>query len=196
MPDTGQTSHSSVVKDPRTFVRGAGFIFQAVGLIFLLGGCCLGSFSGLVQGRIDVVPANFSQWFTQSPPGQVIAAINILTTVLAGLGLMVFGIGLQHERLSSATASVVTTALLAACWCGTSIAAILLAPSILRIALTLLFSGVSIWLLLMALAARRELRLHPPTQVDEPVTPEFLAQFETSRRIEQELDGDSIADKE
>jgi hypothetical protein len=154
--------------------------------VFLAGGCCIGSLSGLIQGEIDATPRNVVEWLTRSPPSQVIAAINTVVTAVAGLALMVFGVGLTNERRGSAGGAVIAAAVLTLSWGSTTLAAILAAPSVVRILANLFFTAVSTWLLLMALAARREMRLHPPAP-DEPVTPEFLAQFDTKRRIEREL---------
>lgn len=154
--------------------------------MFLAGGCCIGSLSGLIQGEIDATPRNMAEWLTQSPPGQVIAAINTVVTAIAGLALMVFGVGLSTERRGSATGAVITTLILVLSWGTTTVAAIIAAPSPLRILANLCFAAVSLWLLLMALSARREMRLHPPPP-DEPVTPEFLAEFDDRRRRERQL---------
>lgn len=174
------------LSDQRGFARGTGFIFQFVGFIFLFGGCCLGSLSGLIQGPIDATPRDVVEWVTASPPGQVISAVNTVVTALAGLALMVFGIGLSNERRTSATGAVIVTVVLAVSWCTTTLAAILTALSIARILANLFFAAIAVWLVLMALAARREMRLHPPPP-DEPVTPEFLAEFDAKRKMEREL---------
>lgn len=153
----------------------------------VLSGCGLGAISGLVQGELSVVPRSAHEWLTQSPPGQVIFAINVVVTAVAGLALMVFGMGLQQEVVRSGNGAVLATVLLAAGWWATTIAAIVWAPTFFRIALNLIMAGAATFLVLLALAARRELRLNPPPP-PEPVTPEFLAQFDGLGRLKRDLD--------
>jgi hypothetical protein len=181
--------------DPRAFVRGVGLVFQIAGMSCLLGGCCIGSFSGLIQGP-SVEASGFRQWLTQSPPGQVIAAVNIVVTCLAGLALAVFGMGLQHERAGGAVGAAVTTGVLALSWAVTTTASFLAAPALLRILLQLLFLAASVVLFLLALAARRELQLNPPpAAAEEPVTPEFLEQFDLHRRAQREIEDAAAEDQ-
>ena len=141
---------------------------------------------GYFQGEQDLAPQNAAEWLRNSPAGQLLTAANIITSSLAGLGLMVFGLGLHQERRGSGTGALITTGMLALCWWATAIAAIAVAPSVLRIALSVLLAAGATLLFLLAGAARRELKLHPPPP-DEPVTEEFLRQFQRRRhRVEED----------
>jgi len=171
----------------RSLARGSGYVFQAVGLVLLLSGCCLGPLVGYFQGEQDVAPRTFVEWFRDSPPGQLLTGINIIVTGLAGLALMVFGLGLHQERRGSGTGALIATGALALNWWATAVAAILYAPSILRIGVSLLLAIAATLLFLLAGAARRELKLHPPPP-DEPVTEEFLKQLERRRHRTEEDD--------
>ncbi|MEP0841280.1 MAG: hypothetical protein HRF43_01055 [Phycisphaerae bacterium] len=170
---------------PRALARGAGYVFQVVGLVLLLGGCCVGPLVGYFQGEQDRPPDSVGQWLRSSPPGQLLTAVNIITSGLAGFGLLVFGLGLHQERRSSGTGAMMVTGLLAASWWTTAVAAILVAPSLLRIPVNVLLAAGATLLFLLAGAARRELKLHPPPP-DEPVTEEFLKQLERRRHAEWE----------
>lgn len=166
--------------------RGSGYVFQVVGLVLLLSGCCLGPLIGYFQGEQHLDPHTFVEWVRYSPPGQLLTGINIIVTALAGLALVVFGLGLHQERRSSGTGALAATVALALNWWATTIAAILYAPSILRIAVSLVFAVGATLLFLLAGAARRELKLHPPPP-DEPVTEEFLKQLDRRRhRVEED----------
>jgi lysylphosphatidylglycerol synthetase-like protein (DUF2156 family) len=183
-PSANEVDHRA---DPRAPVRGIGFLFQTVGLILLLGGCLIGGFSGLIQGEQDYLPLTAGEWFRQSPPGQLLAAINIVVTGVAGLALLVFGLGLHQERRTSGIGAVITTAILALTWWATTVAAILLAPSAPRIVLYVLFAGAATILLLLAIRAARLLRRYPPPP-DPEVTREFLDQFSRRREPAEEDD--------
>src|SRR5690606_37269051 len=167
-------------RQPRGFVRASGIVFQAAGGILLLSGCCIGSLSGLLLRAQDILPLTAREWFLDSPPGQVLTALNVVFSAGAGLALLVFGLGLQHERRGSATGALITAATLALLWWLTLLAAIIWAPSVVRILVALLLVLLATALFLLAGAARRENRLHPPPP-DEPVIPEFLEQFKRRR---------------
>jgi hypothetical protein len=170
----------------RSLARGSGYVFQAVGLALLLGGCCLGPLVGYFQGEQDLDPHTFVDWLRYSPPGQLLTGINIIVSAMTGLALVVFGLGLHQERRGSGTGALIAAGALALNWWVTAIAAVLYAPSILRIAVSLLLAIGATLLFLLAGAARRELKLHPPPP-DEPVTEEFLKQLERRRhRVEED----------
>ena len=170
-------------RDPRAFVRGCGLILQVVGLALMLGGCVIGSLSGVLQPQQERPAMSAGEWFTHTPPGMVLTALDVVLTTAAGLALLTFGLGMQHERRRATMGALVATAGLALTWWASTIAALLLAPSILRITINLLFALASTVLFLLAGAAHRETRLHPPPP-DEPVTPEFLAEIERQRHAD------------
>lgn len=182
---TDESARGDAPRYPRAFAQGTGFVFQIVGFILMAGGCCLASLSGWIQGEQVRAPGSVVEWVRQSPPGQLIAAVNIVVTALAGLGLVVFGLGLHQERPGSGGGAVATTVVLTVSWWATTAAAILAAPSPTRIALNAALALGATLLLVMALAARRELQVHPPPP-DEPVTEEFLKQFERRREPVEE----------
>lgn len=165
-------------------------MLQIAGLVLMLGGCCLAPVVGYFEGEIDTVPRTVSEWLSHSPPGQVLTAINIVVNAVAGLGLLVFGLGLHQERRGSGVGAMIVSGLLAASWWATGIAACLVAPSILRILVNLLLAVAGTLLFLLAGAAHRELTLHPPPP-DEPVTEEFLKQLDR-RRHRSELNEDAL----
>jgi hypothetical protein len=105
---------------------------------------------------------------------------------VAGLALAVFGLGLQQERRRSGIGAVITTGLLMVGWWATTVAVVLMSPSIVRIGVHILLAVGATFLFLMAITAERVLRLHPPPP-DEPVTEEFLAQLARKKhRVEED----------
>lgn len=183
--------------NPRAFSQGCGYLFTIAGLILLFGGCCIGSFSGLLQGQQAAVPQSFQAWLRQSPTGQLLTGMNIVVSGAAGLALLTFGVGLQHDRRGSGLGAMVTTGALAFCWWATTAGtAVLLvkdwsrgegvsAGLVARVVIQLAVSIVVTGLFLLAGAARRTLRLYPPPP-DEPVTKEFLAQLARHRHLDRE----------
>ena len=187
-PPTRQASDVLSAPPPRALARGAGYVFQVIGMVLLLGGCCVGPLVGYIQGEMDVAPRSTAEWLHNSPPGQLLTAVNIVVSGVSGLGLLVFGLGLHQERRGSGTGAMAVTGVLALTWWGTVIAAIFWAPSVLRIGFNLLLAIAGTALFLLAGAARLEMKQHPPPP-DEPVTEEFLKQFER-RKHRTELDDD------
>lgn len=181
-------------RDPRTFVRGSGLILQVVGLVLVLGGCLIGSLSGVLQTQQARPAMTAREWFVGSP-AQVLTALDILLSTAAGLALLTFGLGMQHERRRAAVGAMIAAGGLAVVWWASTLAALLLAPSALRVAVNALFALAATVLFLLAGAAHREARLHPPPP-DEPVTPEFLAEIERQRRHRSGASEDDLLDRE
>jgi len=184
------TQNANKHDDARAFTRGTGFIFQIVGFAMMLGGCCLGMLIGYLQGEQEHAPANIGEWVRQSPPGQLLTAINIIISGVAGLALMVFGVGLQQERRRSGIGAVICSGLLALGLWATTVAAAVWTHSVIRVLIGLVLAGAASFLLFLAIGAARELRLYPPPP-DEPVTDAFLAQF-ARRRHRVEEDDESL----
>src|SRR5262249_32252694 len=149
-------------RDPRTFVRGTGFVLQVAGFILLFGGCCIGSLSGWIQPEQPQAAVTTGEWFKKSPPGFVLAAGETALTGAAGLALVAFGLGLQHERRGSGRGAVAATACLAGVWWTGLVLAVILSPAVGRILINLVFAIAFTVLFLLAGAANREFRLHPP----------------------------------
>jgi hypothetical protein len=179
--------------NPRAFAQGTGHVFTIVGLVLMLGGCCIGSFSGLFQGEQLDEFANFAEWVRRSPRGQLLTGINIIVTGAVGLAMITFGIGLQQERRGSGTGAVITAGVLAMAWWGTTIASLIYVvtagsasfggtiPVVFRLIVQILLAVGATVLVLLAAAARRNLKLNPPPP-DEPVTQAFLDELRSKRR--------------
>ncbi len=177
MNDQQTGKPASRKEEPRAFVQASGVVFQVAGLVLLLGGCCIGSFSGLIQGRQATAAADMMTWLRESPTGQVLATFGIVISGVAGLALMVFGLGLQHARRRSGLGALVTTAVLAVTWWSLAVLQFVMSFSIAAMIVQLLLAVAATILFLLAGAAHRSLRMIP-REPDEPVTAEFLSQFE------------------
>lgn len=193
MSDQSSTPESNPPENPRAFAQGTGHVCTIIGTILMLGGCCIGSFSGIVQGEQAEAPHDLIAWVRQSPVQQLLSAMNIIVTGAGGLALLTFGIGLQQERKSSGAGATITAVALALVWWGSTVGTFYLAftapvasawgvvGTVLRVVMQLAIALGSTFLVLLTASAWRNLRQNPPPP-DEPVTEEFLQELAARRR--------------
>jgi len=116
--DTGQPP-----PPPRAFAQGTGVMLQTVGMVLFLSSCLICSLSSWwhpMQDRGEVIEqvrtgqttgGNFLRDIRDRPVEAGYAMTVIFSTV-GGLGLAVFGLGLQAERRRAGIAAMVTATIL------------------------------------------------------------------------------------
>lgn len=164
-PASSENAGSTPIPSPRAFCQATGFIFQGVGVVLMLGSCCFWSFSGRVQeearpteaGRMVVEVAKD---FT---PQQFWALGAVVLLFAGGLAIAVLGLGLQHERPSSASwAKWTTFAMAIYFWAYLCMATIVWEWATARIALAAVMALAWTVLFLLAGASVAEMRKNPP----------------------------------
>lgn len=119
---------------PRAFAQGTGIVLQTIGMLFFLSSCCVCSLSSWWQPMQDRGQA-LEHYQSGRPIGGSLSdlaerpveagyAITVFFGTVGGLGMAVFGLGLQAERRRAGIAAFITTAALA---------------------IILLFSGALLW---------------------------------------------------
>ncbi len=179
---------------PRAFASATGFVFQIVGMVYILGGCCLWSLAGRFIDRPE--PAR-SWWAADgaanqlegdepvreaSDAVQLASAAAVIGTFIGGLALLAFGIGIQAERLSSARWGTASAASLAAVWIVVVGAWIYSARDWAGGLWGIVMTVANVVLALLAAESSRVLRGHPP-EPDAPLDAAFVAQFEQRRNL-------------
>jgi len=113
-------THTNAASPPRAFAQGTGVVLQVVGGILLFSSCCVCSVMGSwdpTMTRSDAMQTyshnpevgyTFGQMLQQ--PGKLGVALHVATCTAGGLGMMVFGLGLQAEKRRSGWGAVVATA--------------------------------------------------------------------------------------
>ena len=87
--------------NPRAFVTATGFVFQIVGFALVMGGCVLWGFAGFVEDRLDEPINTAGDYFKSDALVATVSLACILTTLVAGLGLLGTGLGLQGTTRGS-----------------------------------------------------------------------------------------------
>lgn len=146
---------------PRAFTQGVGTVFQFTGVILFLGfffGCC---FSGLLSKDTATQSSLMTVgWRTYS--AQRALSICVVVGVGLGLALASIGLGLQAQRRNSPAMAVAACAIATLFW---SIHTLLFVYPTKSIFLSLLAGSMTLIyfaLLLLAIAAMREMRRNPP----------------------------------
>ena len=105
---------------PRAFAQGTGVLLQVIGGILFFSSCCVCSAFGswdptMTRGQAlnayaeDETPGyTFATMFDQ--PGQAGVALHVAFSTVGGLGMMVFGLGLQAEKRKSGWGAVIACA--------------------------------------------------------------------------------------
>ena len=162
---------------PRAFVTATGYVFQIVGLVLVLGGCVLWGFVGFVEDRLDE-PINVAgDYFKRDALAATVSLACILTTLVAGLGLIGTGLGLQGENRSSGRWALVVTGALAAVWGGGALTFWFISAPIWKIIVAAFSAGAGSVLFLLAGNSARILKLHPPPDDLNVVSDEFLDKY-------------------
>jgi hypothetical protein len=148
----------------RALSRSVGIVFQVTGVVLAIGGCCLWSLSGKIQPEIDAErgPDSLAQWIAKAPPGQVCAAIGIAASFLAGMAFLAVGMGLTAERRYSGRAAMIGSGAFTVVWLVETGALAVVAGSVAGTLLAIILAALGMGLFLLAGAAARDLKLHPP----------------------------------
>ncbi len=165
---------------PRAFVTATGYVFQIVGFVLVTGGCVLWGFSGFVEDRLEE-PINMAgDYFKGDALAATVSLVCILTTLVAGLGLLGTGLGLQGENRSSGQWALIVTGVLAAVWWGGAVTFWIISAPIWKIIVAAFSAGAGSVLFLLAGNSARILKLYPPPDDLNVVSDEFLDKY--SRR--------------
>lgn len=116
--DTGQPP-----PPPRAFAQGTGVMLQTVGMILFLSSCLICSLSSWwhpMQDRGEVIEQVRTGQTTggnllrdiRERPVEAGYAMTVIFSTVGGLGLAVFGLGLQAERRRAGVAAMVTASIL------------------------------------------------------------------------------------
>lgn len=107
---------------PRAFAQGTGVLLQTVGVILFLSSCCVCSLSswwqplqdhGQTLGAIQSGQPIGGSWRDLAQrPREAGYTLTVVFGTVGGLGMAVFGLGLQAERRRAGVAAFATTTLL------------------------------------------------------------------------------------
>lgn len=170
---------------PRAFAIGTGVWCQTVGMVLLLGGCCLWGLSDRITTRASEPAPQWTDFlFNESFPA-AIWTLGLATTFVGGLALVAVGVGLQGERAGSGRVAMVVTALMTLIYLALAVALAAgaeswyaaLAPGLLAVVTGVLF--------LLSGNSAATLRRFPPPPDQSKATAEFLE--EHRRRREERL---------
>lgn len=187
-PSGRPASANGEAADPRGFSRATGVVFQTVGLVLAVGGCCLWSLSGKYQTPLPgAVPVRtLGDWVTKAQPAQLCSAVAIAASFAAGLAFVALGMGLSSERRWSGRWAMVASGLLFAVWLVELLLFALWARSIVGAVVAFVLLAVAAGLFLLAGGAARELRLHPPPADMNVVPSDFEALLHKARQLPSE----------
>ena len=167
---------------PRAFATATGAVFQVIGSIFAFGSCCILSISGLVFAPASQ-PAE--QWFSYLSGDRfetAMATLQIVASLVGGLGLIAAGIGMQSERPRSGAVGMWSSGLLML-GCGVAIAARVIHGSpIPGLIVPVVMGVVTTAMFLLAGHSRQILRRFPPPADQYVVDDEFLEEYRLKRR--------------
>ncbi|MCK6457735.1 MAG: hypothetical protein L6Q92_14540 [Phycisphaerae bacterium] len=107
--------------EPRALTRATGLIFQVVGVVLTLGGCCFWSFSGIAQSKQPIEAARTIVDVWRAGGAEPIWAMGgVCVTFVGGLALAACGLGLQAERPRAGRIATIVAAAGAIFWlaCG------------------------------------------------------------------------------
>lgn len=169
--------------NPRAFVTATGFIFQVVGMVLAAGGCVLWSVSGFLEAPLDEPINVLSDYAREGALARTVGLACIATTLIAGLGLIATGLGLQGERRTSGRWALVFAAVLAVVWCAGAICLWLISAPYWKVIVAAFFAGAGTILFLMAGNSARILKRHPPPDDQDAVSDEWLRQY--SRKTDE-----------
>ena len=170
MPSAGDEARDA--PPVRAFAQGAGVLMQIVGGVLFFGSCCVCSALGAwdpTMSRGEAIrtyaadpTVGYSLRSMLEHPNRAGVALLIAASTVGGLGMLVFGLGLQAEKRRAGWGAAITTWLLAA---AMVVAGVLLwsGPggwgyriwNAVMLPLTVLLAG-------FATVALRQMRRHPP----------------------------------
>jgi hypothetical protein len=99
-------------------------MLQVVGILMMMSSCCVCTWPMVIPAQFDKdvqtpVP-NLTEMFKQSDKAGF--AITVLSTIIGGLAMAVFGLGLQADKPRAAWAAVIVSGLLLLCLLGGGLA--------------------------------------------------------------------------
>ena len=83
---------------PRAFATTTGAVFQVIGSIVAFGSCCILSISGLVFSPASQPAEQWLSYLSGDRFETAMATLQIVVSLVGGLGLIAAGIGMQAER--------------------------------------------------------------------------------------------------
>jgi hypothetical protein len=166
--------------NPRGFAMATGAMFQSIGCILMLGGCCLWSFSPrLVAPDADPPEAWIGHFVDR---GSAVAwTVGVVVSFIGGLALAAVGMGLQGERPSSGRLSVIVTALLAVVFAAIAIVLVVREDRWGVATIPLILAGGMALLLLFALRSTYLFKRYPPPAHTE-ATDEIMEEIRRKRQ--------------
>jgi hypothetical protein len=167
---------------PRRFAQGVGLLLQGVGGLLFFSTCCVCSMAWLVDPNlsqtqvVDLIqrdPHAIEGGHPLADPGRLGMVLNVMFTTVGGLGLMVFGMGLQSDKPRAAWGALATNVLLLVLlvaagvllWIGGGAIGAL----IWNAALVMIVAG----LLAFCVAALRQVIRHPPPKGMDILPPDW-----------------------
>jgi len=167
---------------PRAFVTATGYVFQTVGMVYLIVFGVYWFISGRIQDRATVRIDSPADYFAAGNVLLTVTTIVVLSGVAGGLGLVALGIGLQGERRGAgASAMMVAGALAAIGWIVVA-AYVIVGPAWGGALVTAVWSAINTVLFLLAGHSAAILKRHPPPADQNVVDDAWLEQYERERR--------------
>ena len=172
---SGQSPESPRTEvSPRAFAVGTGLCCQAVGLVFLLGSCCVWSLSAnVVEPSPEPAERRTDDLVGDRLPAAVLM-IGLAVTLVGGMALVAVGTGLQGERPSSGILAMVVTGLMTGVYAASAVLLIVHTGSVMKALAPVLPALATSILFLLAGYSASVLRRFPPPPDQSVATPEFL----------------------
>ncbi len=172
-PEQTTESAPEAAQGQATFAQATGLVYQVVGLVFSLGGCCFWSLSGLAQDEADV-GARAGEWFLSGETGQWMVALQTAVTFMAGMGMIGAGMGMSAAIRSSAVVGMVSAGAMSLVWGAGAVVQVVQFESVgsaLAIGLSLVMATAGVVLFLLGGVSRRDIIEHPRRAEDAEAGP-------------------------
>ncbi len=152
------------IPSPRAFCHATGLVFQSIGFALALGTCCLWPATKCWQDELPFEGLRPPEVFRDAAPADLWAMVSVAFTFVAGMGLCVVGLGLQHDRRGSARAAFWLTAGVAAFFWSYLGFAVFSFPALGRIVTVAILTVLwTVCFLLSGVSAEQQKRFPPPT---------------------------------
>jgi len=167
-------------ESPRAHCIAAGRMFQAIGVIMLVGAGCVWALSGLILPPVNEPAERWSDYLGGPHRAIALFTLDVVATCVGGLGLFGAGVGLSGERRSAGRAAVFVTGCLCVVFVITAMGFAVTGGAWVGAVIAALLSLASGALLLIALHCAAILKRFPPPAHNE-VTDEFLEDYRRKR---------------
>jgi len=182
-PNAGDSDDASKsTTSPRAFAIRTGQLCQTLGMTFLFGACCLWSLSGRLVTQADQPAKRWTDYLTGDRLPAAVLTLDLIVTLLGGLGLLAAGIGLNAERRGSGTVAAVTAGAMSLAYWASCLTLAMYAGSWAATLTAAAFGVVATILFLLSLHSTAILRQFPPPTDQNVVTDEFLERYQRERR--------------